>query len=87
MSWRADTHIQSEQADSKMTTQKGSKFFIVERSGGSVYAYSESPDHHRHAEEDRIESRLKRVDAKILDNDCDLFTALAENSYIVIMQR
>jgi len=70
-----------------MTTPKGSRVFIVERSGGSFYAYSETPDHHRHAEESRIEFGLKRVDAKILDDDCDVFTALAENSYIVIMQR
>lgn len=59
-------------------------YFIVEHSGGRIFCYREDSDHHKVAEASRAEDGLVRVDASILDMDCDIGQSMPENSYMVI---
>jgi len=58
--------------------------WIYEKSNGRTYVYGESSDHHIVAENSRRKQKLKRLDEKILSNDCDVTESMPENSYFVL---
>lgn len=58
--------------------------WIYEKSNGRIYVYGEDRDHHIRAENSRIEQKLKRLDEKILSDDCDVTKSMPDNSYFVL---
>lgn len=64
--------------------QQPNMYVIVEHSDGRPYCYREDEKHHHKAETSRRDQGLKRVDADLLDQDCDIFTSLPEGSYLVL---
>lgn len=63
--------------------EEPSHYWVLEKSDGNMYLYAESKEFHDLGEMSRRDEKLKRMDDKILCNDCDI-SDMPNDSYFVL---
>lgn len=75
--------IREDSKDKERPREEPSNYWILEKSDGNTYLYSESKEFHDLGEISRQEEKLKRMDDKVLRNDCYI-GEMPNNSYFVL---